>query len=426
MIEEVPRLRYLYSFLFYLVTPLVFLRLLWRSRRTPDYRRRWGERLGFCPHQLEQCIWVHSVSVGETIAAIPLIKALKASYPQWPILVTNMTPTGAARVKAAFGDSVLQAYVPYDLPDAVARFLERVKPKVLVVMETELWPNLFAACQQRRIPVIVTNARLSAKSAHGYARIGSVTRDMLTSVDALASQGHADADRFIALGMSKDKVTVTGNLKFDLEMPQDLPAKSELLKTQLGDDRLIWIAASTHPTEEEIVLEAHKKIREKNSRALLILVPRHPDRFDAVAQLIEQQGLKLARRSLGQTCTPETDVYLGDTMGELLLMYSVCDVAFVAGSFAQIGGHNMLEAAALAKPIITGPQLYNFAEISDMLLSAQGMIKVQNGAALADNVISFFADEKYRRSVGENALGVMDANRGSLQKQLGLIKSLIS
>lgn len=407
------------------MTPFVFLRLLWRSRRTPDYRKRWAERIGFSPHRMDKCIWVHAVSVGETIAAIPLIKALKASYPHIPLLVTNMTPTGAARVKAAFGDNVLQSYIPYDLPSAVSRFLQRVNPLVCVVMETELWPNQFAICKNRHIPIVVTNARLSEKSAKGYESIGAVTREMLTAVNELASQGHADAERFIKLGMPKEKVTVTGNLKFDLELPQDLATKSETLRQQLGKDRLIWIAASTHPTEEEIILAAHKKIREKNPSALLILVPRHPDRFDAVAQLVEQQGLKVARRSRSEVCTSETNVYLGDTMGELLLMYSVCDVAFVAGSFAQIGGHNMLEASALGKPVVTGPQLYNFAEISQMLLSAEGMLKVRNGDELADKVNQFFADENYRKKVGENGLRVVEQNRGSLKKQLDLIKKVV-
>jgi 3-deoxy-D-manno-octulosonic-acid transferase len=392
----------------------------------PDCRRRWSERLGFCPHRLKQCIWIHAVSVGETIAAVPLIKALKANYPDVPLLVTNMTATGSARVKAAFGDQVLQAYIPYDVPGAVKRFLRRINPKVGVIMETELWPNLFAACKQHNIPLVVTNARLSDKSAKGYKRIKTFTRHMLTAVQALASQGYADAERFIELGMPKEKIKVTGNLKFDLQLPNDLAEKSETLRNQLGKDRLIWVAASTHPTEEEIILAAHKKTCEKHPNALLILVPRHPDRFDAVAQLIEQQNFKLVRRSGGERRRiADIEVYLGDTMGELLLMYSVCDVAFVAGSFAQIGGHNMLEASALGKPVVMGPQLYNFAEISEMLLSAQGMIKVQNGDELADTVNKLFSDENYRNKIGANGLRVMEENRGALKKQLEVIQSFI-
>lgn len=418
-------MRYLYTFLFYLALPFVLLRLVWRSRRLADYRRRWCERFGVSPHQLESCIWVHAVSVGETIAAIPLIKALKADYPTIPLLITNMTPTGAARVKAAFGDSVLQAYIPYDLPGAVKLFLKRIQPKIAIIMETELWPNLFAACKQANVPVVIVNARLSPKSANGYKRIGMLTREIFTAITALASQGKADAERFIELGMPKDKVTVTGNIKFDIEVPAELAAKSNVLREQLGDKRLIWIAASTHPSEEEIVLHAHKKIREKHPEALLILVPRHPDRFDGVAQLVEQQGFTLARRSRNDRCLPETAVYLGDTMGELLLMYAVSDVAVIAGSFAGIGGHNMLEAAVLGKPVITGPQLFNFAEISDMLLLAEGMIKVQDGAGLAENVNRLFADESYRDLVGKNGFQVVAQNRGALRKQLELIKEVL-
>lgn len=418
-------MRYLYNILIYLALPFMFLRLLWRSRRTPEYRYRWTERLGFSPYLLEQCIWVHAVSVGETIAAVPLIKALKTQNPTIPILVTNMTPTGAARVKAAFGDSVLQAYIPYDFPDAIVRFLNRVKPKIAVVMETELWPNLFAACKKKKIPIVLTNARLSEKSAKGYEIIGSLTYEMLNAIDVLASQGYADKDRFIKLGMPEDKIHVTGNLKFDLEIPSDLITKSEMLRTQLGQDRLIWVAASTHQSEEEIMLAAHKKIREKYPTSLLILVPRHPDRFNSVAELVSSQGFNLVRRSQNTICSAETNVYLCDTMGELLLMYSVCDVALVAGSFINIGGHNMLEAAALSKPIITGPQLFNFAEISKKLISANGMITVQNADELAVSVVRFFEDKKYCQKTGENALSVVEANRGALKKQVELIGSVI-
>jgi len=417
-------LRYLYSFLLYLAMPFMFLRLLWRSRKVPEYRTRFAERLGFFPETLSKSIWLHAVSVGESLAAIPLIKSLKKTYPDIPIVVTNMTPTGRARIQAALGDSVLQSFVPYDFPDAVSRFLKKTNPIVCIVMETELWPNLFSACKKNKIPMVVTNARLSEKSAKGYQAIAPLTREMLSAVNILASQGIADAERFIALGMKKENVHVTGNLKFDLELPADLAQKSENLKNQLGKNKLIWVAASTHPTEEEIVLAAHRKILKKNPDALLILVPRHPDRFNSVAELIKQQGFSLTRRSDAEFKPAE--VYLADTMGELLLMYSVCDVAFVAGSFANIGGHNMLEAAALAKPIIVGPQLFNFAEISEKLFAANAMIKVLNDEELAIAVTKFFNDEHFRKQVGDNALRVVDENRGALKKQMNLISSLIA
>lgn len=416
-------MRYIYTLLFYAALPFIFLRLAWRSRRTPAYRHHWGERLGFSPITLSQCIWVHSVSVGETLAAIPLIKALQVEYPHLPLVVTNMTPTGAARVKAALGNTVYQLYIPYDLPDAIHRFLKRIQPKLVIVMETELWPNLFAICKHQQIPLIVTNARLSQKSARGYAKIKSLTSPMLQAITAMSSQGYSDAERFIALGMPKEKIHITGNLKFDLELPHDLESKTEVLRNQLGQDRLIWIAASTHPTEEEIILTAHRKIREAYPDALLILVPRHPDRFNAIAELIKQQDLTFIRRSTGQSCLPGTAVYLGDTMGELLFMYAAADVAFIAGSFARIGGHNMLEPAALHKPIITGPHLHNFAEISEMLFAANAMIQVNNSDELTTAILRFFDDAKYREKIGKNAWEIVKANQGALKKQLDLIRS---
>jgi len=418
----VVNLRYLYSILFYLALPFVLLRLLWRSRRIPDYRKRLAERFGFCPYRLKNTLWIHAVSVGETIAAIPLIKTLQKTYPDLPLLITNMTPTGAARVKAAFGDTVMQVYIPYDLPDAVARFLNRIQPKIAVILETELWPNLLAACQQRAIPVIVTNARLSEKSFQGYRSIASLTRDMLSCVSVLAAQAKADADRFIALGLDPQKVVITGNLKFDLEISSEILSKGDALREQLGRHRPFWVAASTHLGEDEIILAAHRRIREQHPEALLALVPRHPDRFDQVAALVQQQGFKFVRRSQNVPCASDVEVYLSDTMGEMLMVFSAVDVAFVAGSFVQVGGHNLLEPAALNKPVISGPILFNFTEISQKLLSANGLIIVEDSEALARAVSQLFSDTTYRKQIGDNARRVVDENRGSLQKQLQCIQ----
>jgi len=414
-------LRYLYTFLFYLALPFLFLRLLWRSRNAPLYRQRWAERLGFCPFRLKKSIWVHAVSLGETIAAIPLIKALKEKYPQFPILVTNMTPTGSARVKAAFGHTVFNAYIPYDLPDCLMRFFKKIHPQVLIVMETELWPNLFAACENYEVPIIVTNARLSEQSAKGYKKIHSLTRQIFSAITILAAQGQADANRFIALGMPTERVHVTGSLKFDLQLPQDLLKKGEELRNSFGGHRLIWLAASTHPGEDEIMLVAHQLIRARFPNALLILVPRHPERFDSVAALITEKGMRVARRSQKMACDEDTAVYLADTMGEMLLLFSACDVACVAGSFVPVGGHNVIEPAALSKPIITGPYLFNFAEITDLMLQAQGMVKANNETELAQQVLKFFEDPGYRETVGKNAHTVVEKNRGALQRQLNLI-----
>ncbi|MES2218198.1 MAG: lipid IV(A) 3-deoxy-D-manno-octulosonic acid transferase [Pseudomonadota bacterium] len=418
-------MRYLYNVLFYLTLPWLFLRLLWRSRKNSAYRQRWRERLGYVSPKSEHCIWVHAASVGETLAAVPLIKALQAQYPDLPVLVTNMTVTGSARTKAAFGDQVINSYVPYDAPHIMARFIKLSKPVVAIIMETELWPNLFATCGKNNIPVIVANARLSAKSFAGYQRIAGMTRDMLTHVATMAVQTQVEADRFIELGLQPSKAIVTGNIKFDIEVPADLAEKSKWLREQLGSNRLIWVAASTHATEEEIILAAHQRILEKFPQALLILAPRHPERFNDVFTLTQQSGFNVARRSQQDTCTAATQVYLGDTMGELLKMYAVSDVAFVGGSFVQVGGHNMLEAAVLGKPVITGPQLYNFAEISRSLQAAQGMVVVQNTDELVEVVLRLLGDENYRAMVGESARRFVAANRGALAKQLQYTKVLI-
>jgi 3-deoxy-D-manno-octulosonic-acid transferase len=419
-------LRYLYTVLFYLALPLVFLRLLWRSRRSPLYRRRWLERLGFSSYRLEQCILVHAVSLGETIAAVPLIKALRTKYPTIPLLVTNMTVTGSARVKAVFGDEVLNTYIPYDLPAALNRFFVRVKPKIVIVMETELWPNLFAVCKKNNIPLVVANARLSARSAKKYRLARFVLRQLFAAITMLAAQTKADADRFIALGMPEKKIKITGSLKFDIEFPKNLLAQKNMLRAQLGEERLIWIAASTHAGEDEKILAAHRLITAKIPQALLILVPRHPERFDFVATLVTTNGFKLARRGENAACDQATSVYLGDTLGEMLTLYAVSDVAFVAGSFAPIGGHNMIEPAALHKPIITGPSLFNFAEISDVLQAAGGLLKVTTSDQLANAVIKLFENTNQCQLMGKNAFKVVEENRGALDQQVEMICRVIS
>ena len=418
-------MRYLYTFLFYLVLPFIFLRLWWRSIKQPAYRQRMGERLGYYPRQFDQCIWVHAVSVGETLAAIPLIKALKSRFPDMQMVITTMTPTGAERVKTAFGDSVTHAYIPYDLPGAMQRFIQHFHPVICVIMETELWPNLVATCGNNHIPICLVNARLSEKSARGYRRIASLTRDMLRRIDVIAAHGQVDANRFMTLGAPEERMKVTGNIKFDIELPADLSQKSAILRDELGKDRFIWIAASTHEGEEEMVIAAHKQIRAVNPQALLILVPRHPTRFDAIAKL-SAQSFSTARRSLQQSCMPETSVYLGDTMGELLLMYSAANIAFVAGSLIPRGGHNMLEPGALGKPIITGPYLFNFAEISELFVSAHALAKVTDADSLAKEVIELMRHPGEQAEMGARALQVVAENRGALAKQVELVSAVIT
>ena len=415
-------MRSLYNFLFYLALPFVVARLIWRSLRQPAYRHRLPERFGFYPFKLEKSVWVHAVSVGEVMAAVPLINLLKNN--DLPIVITTMTPTGAAQVKAIFGESVIHAYVPYDMTGAVRRFFTAASPLISIILETELWPNLLAACRAHSIPVCLMNARLSEKSAKAYGRIAHLTREMLQGLAIIAAQGQKDAERLIALGVAKERVVVTGNIKFDLTLPEDLAAKSKALRNLLGQDRFVWIAASTHEGEEAIVLAAHQLIRAADPNALLILVPRHPDRFEMIAKTSAQQFVTI-KRTQPLDFTPETAVYVGDTMGELLLMYGAADVAFIGGSLVARGGHNLLEPAALAKPLLSGTHLFNFAEISELFIAAKALTQVYDAPSLAEQVIKLRQNAKACKEQGEQALSVMRANRGSLMKQWQLIVPLL-
>jgi 3-deoxy-D-manno-octulosonic-acid transferase len=417
-------MRYIYSLLFYMALPFILLKLIWRGRRQPAYRRRIAERLGRPPFQLERAIWLHAVSVGETAAAIPLIKGLQARYPHCPVLVTTMTPTGSDCVNKTFGDRVYHAYVPYDLPSSVRRFMLRVRPCVCIIMETELWPNLLAACQKNRVPVCLANARLSQRSFQRYRMIAGLVRAMLQNIDLIAAHHATDAERFIQLGAPKEKIVVTGNIKFDLTLPSDLPDRSAALRATLGKTRFIWIAASTHEGEDEIILAAHQQIRTRDPHALLILVPRHPERFDRIAKLSGQMFVT-RRRSLQEACTVDTAVYLADTMGELLLLYCAADVAFVAGSLVPRGGHNVIEAAALGRPILSGPHLFNFAEISAEFELAQALIKVKDANGLTEALSRLMQKPALREQMGARALQVATAHRGALAKQLSGITQII-
>lgn len=416
-------MRYLYSFLFYLCLPFLFMRLVIRSFKLPAYRARMGERLGFYPMKFPYCIWVHAVSVGETLAAVPMVKALRKKYPSVPLLVTTMTPTGAERVKSAFGDDVQHAYIPYDTPDAMHRFYNTMRPLIGIIMETELWPNLIAIGHQKEIPLCLVNARLSEKSAKGYGKIKSLTRQMLNGLSAIAAHGQVDAERLLALGAPSDIISVTGNVKFDLHLPDDLLAKSSALRQQWGD-RFTWIAASTHEGEEEIILAAHQSLRTVIPSALLILVPRHPDRFDNIAKLCSDT-FPTRRRSKAESVESDTAIYLGDTMGELLLLYGAADVTFIGGSLIERGGHNMLEPAALDKPILTGPHLFNFAEISELFLRDGAMLKVHDAKTLADKLRQLWESPEKRQQMSTQARKVMSTNRGALRKQLQVVTHFI-
>lgn len=421
--------RLVYTLLFYLLLPLVLLRLLYRAWKAPAYVKRWLERFGWFDAgaiQGAQTIWVHSVSVGESIAAAPLVRQLQQDYPDHHLVVTTMTPTGSDRVVAQYGDSVFHVYAPYDMPDAVARFLNRVKPKLAIIMETELWPNTVAACAARNIPVVLANARLSERSARGYGKFSALVVPMLNQLTMIAAQDHATASRFLGLGVDPEKVTVTGSLKFDLEVDGVVRESGNHLRQQwLADKQAgvrVLVAASTHPGEDEQILDAWQSLAED---LLLIIVPRHPERFGKVAELLKQRGISFARRSSNEAVTESVQVVLGDTMGELMMFFAAADLAFIGGSLVPTGGHNMLEASGMGLPVLSGPHLFNFKEISDQLCAAGAMTVVDDSADLSRKLKRLLADDEQRSAMGRAGVAVVDENRGALQKQLEICRRLL-
>ena len=356
--------RFIYSLLLYLLTPFVILRLLWRARQAPAYRKRWGERFGFIrplPGD-KPVIWVHSVSVGETIASSPLVKLLMKKYPGYRYFITTMTPTGSDRVKAIYGDTVEHLYVPYDLPGAQSRFLNRVRPKLAIIIETELWPNTIAACKNRGIPVIIANARLSERSAKGYQKLGHLTHNLLNQISVIACQNKEDGKRFTELGLPRENLQVIGSVKFDIEASPKILSSASTLRTTweagFGRKAQILIAASTHEGEEQPIIDAFLQLKKEHHDLLLILVPRHPERFDTVYELACRNGLQTKRHSQNSAVSSETQVILGDTMGEMLKLYAASDIAFVGGSLIERGGHNVLEPAVLGMPVLSGPHVF--------------------------------------------------------------------
>lgn len=420
-------MRYLYSFIFYLFLPFILLRLLWRARKNPAYLKRWSERFGYVRPPKTSGIWFHAVSVGEAIAAIPLIKALQQQYPKELMIVTTTTPTGSERITQTLGNSVWHVYAPYDLPDAVTRFLKRVKPRVLVIMETELWPNLLYFSHKQGVPIFIANARLSDRSARGYRRLGIFAKHMLQNISFVAAQTTADAERFIALGMNAEQVCVAGNLKFALEIPANLRKTAQQLRNAFGAiSRPVWIAASTHEGEDQQILQAHARIKKYLPECLLLLVPRHPERFNQVAELCRLQGYKIVRRSSSQIPDIHTSIYLGDTMGELLLLYALSDVAFVGGSLVPTGGHNLLEPLALEVPAISGPHTFNFSAIAYDTQTMGAVCKVNNADELADAVLNWLQNPTTRQHAGFKGREYVEKKHEVIGKYVVLLQSFIS
>ena len=420
---ETAAMRWLYTLLLYLIAPFVLLQLLWRTRASVEERRRWRERFGIVPRPAHPvAVWVHAVSVGESLAALPLIRTLIERHGHGRVLVTTTTPTGSARIRETLGEQVLHTYAPFDLPDGISRFLERLRPQQVMVMETELWPNLFRALARRGVPLTIANARLSPQSFRGYGRVRGFARATLADCTRIAAQSELDAERFRALGADPARVSVMGNIKFDQAVPEDQLVRGHELRQRLGAARSVWVAASTHEGEEELLLAAHAELLREQPQALLILVPRHPQRFEATARLIERNELPLLRRSeidLEGLTTPapalSASVLLGDSMGEMFLYLAASDIAFVGGSLVPIGGHNVLEPAALGLPVLFGPHMHNFLGARSLLMEAQGAIEVSE-RSLTDTLRVLLLDAARRRQIGAAACAAVAANRGALAR----------
>ena len=417
-------MRYLYSAILYFLAPIVFIRLWIRS---PEHRKSTRERFGQGKPSLPsgRVFWIHAVSFGEVQAARPLIQALRKRWPDLHLLVTTTTITGAAQVQNTLVDAygVVHCYAPYDLPGVVGRFLDRVAPQILILMETELWPNLIFACKSRGIPVVLANARLSEKSARGYRRFRSLTQETVRNLCLIAVQSQADRDRFVSLGAFREQIQITGNLKFDLGTPKDAVERAEVFRQQIGQHRPVWIAASTHEGEEEIALAAHLEVRKHLPDALLILVPRHPERFSKALSLCREFPTVSWSEQL--VPTKEHAVYLGNTMGQLPFFYAISDVAFVGGSLVPVGGHNPLEAAAVGKPVLLGPHCFNFSEITRLLHEACAAKTVQTASSLADLLVEWLQDPVLRNEMGNRGRQVVEANRGALNNLLTFLEKTV-
>ncbi|MCP4929870.1 MAG: 3-deoxy-D-manno-octulosonic acid transferase [Gammaproteobacteria bacterium] len=421
-------LRYCYVVLSYLLIPLLLLHLFWKGLGNRDYWGRIGERFGwFSQPGLKGVIWVHAVSVGEVQAAASLVNNLLKHYPDKRLVLTTMTPTGSDRVRLLFGNQVTHCYAPFDLAWSVRRFFNWCRPQIVIILETELWPNLYHECGEREVPLVLASARVSPKSIGRYRWLVSLFKKALSHGIVIAAQTPADAERFVSIGANPERTHVTGNIKFDFEFPKGVLEQGSKFRQAYMPGRPVWIAASTHANEEEIVLEAHKQVRNKFPDALLILVPRHPERFAGVAALLNKQKISFVRRSSGSTLEADNIVLLVDTMGELMSFYAAADVAFVAGSLTpDVGGHNLLEPAALQLPMITGPYNYNSQDIADLFHTNGLSAVVTDAESLADTVSALLADPDESKRQGVVAEALIKNSRGALDRLLKLLDPLIT
>jgi 3-deoxy-D-manno-octulosonic-acid transferase len=413
---------FFYSIILYLLQPIIVSRLFWRSLQNPVHRDRLSERYGFVSNIPTGCIWIHAVSVGETIASEGMVKKLLQQYPMLPLLITSTTTTGRAQVKKSFGDSVYRAYVPYDLPGSVARFIATVKPIQCIIMETELWPNIINGCAICNVPMVIANARLSERSARGYQRFAAITKPMLQKISCVAVQTEIEKQRFTNLGLAPERIDVCGSIKFDISLTDKVTHQAAQWRDQWQLlNRPVWIAASTHKGEDEILLQAHQVLLQKFDNALLVIVPRHPERFESVYTLCHSAGLVTARRSSDEAVEGSCQVLLADTMGELMALFGTAKVAFIGGSLVTSGGHNMLEAAVWGLPILSGSSVFNFAEIAAGLISAGAMKTTNDAMEISAQLLTLFSDANYAQQMGDAAAEMQDSNRGALAKLLTIV-----
>jgi len=420
-------MRFVYVLLTYLLSPVYACYWFVRGITNRAYWDRFGQRFGIgYPRFVDGCIWVHAVSVGEVQATVPLINALRERFPGRRILVTTVTPTGAARVRLLFGDSVRHCYIPFETPIAVTRFFDAVCPEIALVMETEIWPNLYQECGRRDVPLVLVSARISPRSVHNYRKFLPLFRDTLSYGIVIAAQSEIDAERFKSLGAAPERTRVTGNIKFEIELAAELPLRGRELRAKNFGDRFVWVAASTHDREEQQVLEAHRIIRQSFSDAVLVLIPRHPERFPGVASLLQKEGFHFMKRTDGELCTAETEVFLVDTMGEVPLFYAAADVAFVGGTLVPVGGHNLLEPAALGCPVVTGPHLFNTPDIARLFAEVGASITVEDAETLARAILRLFENPDEASTIGNRGRQLVQENRGSLERLMTLVNPLLS
>ncbi len=416
----------LYNLLTYLLLIPFAVYWLIRGIANRSYLDRLGQRFGLGFPKLDECIWVHAVSVGEVQAAVPLIRALIERCPGQKLVVTTVTPTGAARVAALFGDGVQHCYIPFEFPNAIRSFFSSVHPRAAMIMETEIWPNLYRGCGVRKIPLILVSARISPKSIPGYRRWLPLIRETLSHGIIIAAQTQADANRFLELGANPERTLVTGNIKFDVKLEPNIASEGALLRSTLFGKRPVWIAASTHEGEEQQVLEAHRTLLENHPALLLVLIPRHPERFGSVRELTERLGFRAVARTERQSCDAATEVFLVDTMGEVPLFFAASDIAFVGGSLVPVGGHNLLEPAAQGLPIVTGPHLFNAQEIAESFVELGACRIVADSAELAATVSELIDRPDEAEKIGKNGLKILEQNRGSLKRLLVLLEPLLA